>query len=79
MRVQLKVVPAASRDELSDWPGDSLKLRPRSPAETGKVNVAVIRLLSTLLSVPRTSLRIVSGISLSRKILEIDAPGEAAF
>jgi len=73
------VVPAASRDEPGGWPGDTLKRRLHSPAEAGKANVAVIRLLSTLLSVPHTSLRIVSGISLARKILEIGGLDEAAF
>ena len=77
MRIQLKVVPGASRNEISGWLGDSLKLRVRPPVEAGKANAAVIRLLSTLLVVPRTSLRIVSGTSSSRKILEIDGLDEA--
>ena len=72
MRIQIKVVPGASRNEISGWLGDSLKLRVRSPAEAGKANADVIRLVSTLLAVPRTSMRIVSGTSSSRKILEID-------
>lgn len=79
MRVQSKVVPGASRDELSASPGDSLNLRLGSPAEAGKANVAVIRWLSTLLSVAHTSLRIVSGLSLSPRTLEIDGLDEAAF
>ena len=79
MRIQLKVVPGASRNEISGWLGDSLKLRVRSPAEAGKANAAVIRLLSTLLVVPRTSLRILSGTSSSRKIVEIDGLDEAEF
>ena len=78
MRIQLKVVPGASRDEISGWLGDSLKLRVRSPAEAGGANAAVIKLLSTLLDVPRGSLRIVSGASSSRKILEVDGLDEAA-
>lgn len=78
MRIQLKVVPGASRDEISGWLGDSLKLRVRSPAEAGRANAAVIKLLSTLLDVPRGSLRIVSGAASSRKILEVDGLDEAA-
>ena len=77
MRIQIKVVPGASRNEISGWLGDSLKLRVRSPAEAGKANADVIRLVSTLLAVPRTSMRIVSGTSSSRKILEIDGLDEA--
>ena len=78
MRIQLKVVPGASRDEISGWLGDSLKLRVRYPAEAGRANATVIKLLSTLLDVPRGSLRIVSGTSSSRKILEVDGLDEAA-
>ena len=79
MRIQLKVVPGACRNEISGWLGDTLKLRVCSPAEAGKANAAVIRLLLTLLAVPRTSLRIVSGTSSSRKILEIDGLDEAGL
>ncbi len=79
MRIRLKVVPGASRDEVSGWLGGSLKLRVRSPAEAGKANAAVIRLLSEVLAVPRNSLRITHGTSSTHKILEVDGLDESAF
>ena len=79
MRIRLKVVPGASRDEISGWLGSSLKLRVRSPAQAGKANAAVIRLLSEVLAVPRNSLRIASGTLSTHKILEVDGLDETAI
>lgn len=71
MRIPVKVVPGASRDGISGWLGDSLKLRVTAPPEGGKANKAVIQLLSAALDVPRSSVSIVSGTSSARKIVEV--------
>jgi len=76
MRIHLKVVPGSSRDEISGWLGDSLKLRVRAPAEGGKANAAVIKVLARGLDVPPQALEIVSGAASARKVIEVDTLSE---
>lgn len=72
MRIPLKVVPGSSRDEISGWLGDSLKVRVRAVAEAGKANAAVIRVVALRLGVPRQAIRIVTGTTSAHKLIEID-------
>ena len=76
MRIHLKFVPGSSRDEISGWLGDSLKVRVRAPAEGGKANAAVIKVLARCLGVPLQALEIVSGTTAARKVLEVDTLSE---
>jgi uncharacterized protein (TIGR00251 family) len=76
MRICLKVVPGASRDEITGWLGDRLKVRVRAPAEHGKANAAVIRLLATSLGVPRHALSMVTGAASPYKVLEVEVLSE---
>jgi len=77
VKLSLKVIPGASRDEISGWLGDSLKVRVRAPAEGGKANTAVTRVLAMSLGVPRQAVRIVSGTTAARKVFEIDTLSES--
>ena len=77
MRILLKVVPGSSRDEIKGWLGDHLKVRVRAPAEGGKANAAVTKVMATSLGVPRQAVTIVSGTASVRKVLEIDTLSEA--
>ena len=72
MKLLLKVVPGSSQTVISGWLDDSLKVRVTAPAEGGKANTAVIALLAETLGIPGTSIKIVSGSSKPRKIIEID-------
>ena len=73
MRLDLKVVPKASRDRISGWVGERLKIQVTAPPERGKANAAVIALLCDLLGLPVSAVRIVSGETSPRKSVEIDA------
>jgi len=77
MKLMLKVVPGASRDEISGWLGDRLKVRVRAPAESGRANAAVISLVASQLALPKHAVRLVAGGTSPRKSLEIDADDEA--
>ncbi len=44
--LKVKVVPGASRTQLSGWLGDMLKVRVSAPPEKGKANAAVEALLA---------------------------------
>jgi uncharacterized protein (TIGR00251 family) len=76
MRIHLKVVPGSSRDGISGWLGDSLKVRVRAPAEGGRANAAVIKVLDRGLDVPPQTLEMVSGAASARKVIEVDTLSE---
>ncbi|MDA0979613.1 MAG: DUF167 domain-containing protein [Proteobacteria bacterium] len=59
--LEVKVVPNASRDEISGWLGDNLKLRVRAPPERGRANRAVIKLLSDELGIPARDITVIDG------------------
>ena len=71
MKLSLKVVPGSSRDEISGWLGDSLKIRVRAPAESGKANAAVTKILAATLGLHQRAVTIISGNTSARKVVEI--------
>ena len=71
-RISLKVIPGSSRDDVSGWLEDVLKVRVRAPPERGKANSAVEKLLANALAIPPNKVRIVSGMTGARKIAEIE-------
>jgi len=72
IRVALKVVPGSTREGVAGWLGDALKVRVRAPAEAGRANAAVVRVVAEALGLPADAVRIASGTSSPRKTLEID-------
>ncbi len=77
MRLSLKVVPGASSAGIAGWLGDSLKVRVTAPAESGRANAAVRKLLAAALEVPASSVEIVAGAAGPRKVVEIRDLSEA--
>ena len=70
--ISLRVTPGASRDALMGWQGDVLHLRVAAPAQRGKANEAVLRLLAAALGVERQRLRIVRGATSRQKVVFVD-------
>jgi uncharacterized protein (TIGR00251 family) len=77
IRLSIKVVPGSSREGIAGWLGDALKVRVRAPAERGKANAAVERLLSEALRLPEDGVRIIAGAASARKLVEISGVSEA--
>lgn len=71
IRLKVKAVPGASREEVTGWLGDSLKVRVTAPAERGEANAAIEALLAGALGLPGRSVRIVAGGSSPRKVVEV--------
>ena len=71
VRLPIKVVPGSSRDAVVGWMEDTLKVRVHAPAERGKANAAVERLVAAALAHPADCVRIVSGHTKARKTIEI--------
>jgi uncharacterized protein (TIGR00251 family) len=63
----VKVVPGASRDAVAGVLGDALKVTTTAPAEKGRANEAVAKLLARRLGLDPRSVRIVRGRSGARK------------
>jgi uncharacterized protein len=70
-RLRLRVSPGASRSEIAGRHGDAWKVRVAAPAEAGKANDAVLRLLAEKLGLPRRALTLVSGHGAREKVVEM--------
>ncbi|SFB72195.1 hypothetical protein SAMN02745150_00480 [Brevinema andersonii] len=73
MKLELTVVPKSSRTVLIRE-NQGLKLKITASPVDGQANKAVIDYFSNLLSCPKKSIHIVSGLKSKRKILIFDIP-----
>ncbi len=71
VRINLKVVPGSSRNQIVGWLGDALKIKVTAPPEKGKANEAVVTLLAETLGVGTDDIEVVSGHSSSSKVVAI--------
>jgi uncharacterized protein (TIGR00251 family) len=71
-RVTIHVVPRARKTELAGTYGDAIRIRIAAPPADGAANAELIRYLAELLSIPKGRVRIVSGATGRRKVLEIE-------
>ncbi len=80
VRLDIKVVPGASRDEIAGWLGDRLKIRVAAPPQAGKANQAVRRIIADALGVPFRRVTIIAGdVSPQKTVLIAElTPDEAA-
>jgi len=76
VKLQIKVIPASSKDCLAGWLDDTLKIKVMAPADKGKANAAVIRIIEKSLGLARGSVQIESGLTASRKTLDIRCDNE---
>jgi uncharacterized protein (TIGR00251 family) len=74
--LSVRLTPRGGRDAIEGWAKAAdgsrhLKARVSAPPEDGKANDSLIRLLAKFFSVPKSSLRIVSGATSRLKRVEI--------
>lgn len=69
--IPIKVVPGASRDQISGMLGERLKIRISAPAEGGKANAAVCRLIAQKLGIKNATVEVASGSTNPEKIIRI--------
>jgi uncharacterized protein (TIGR00251 family) len=70
-RLSVKVLPSSSRDVIVGWLGEALKIKVRAPAEKGRANKAVEKVIANLLGISMRSVSVVSGHTTALKIIEI--------
>jgi len=73
----IKVVPSSSRDGIAGWLGDARKIRVRAPAERGKANAAVEKIIAAALEISEDYAEVISGKTSVRKVVEIAGLSEA--
>jgi uncharacterized protein (TIGR00251 family) len=71
-RVSVTVSPGAARTELVGKHGTGWRARIAAPPERGRANRALVELLADALAVPRSSVRVVSGLGAKKKVVEVD-------
>ena len=71
VRLRVKVVPGASRSRVVGLLGDRIKVAAAAPAESGKANRAVCRLLADALGVASRAVTIVEGRTNPLKCIEV--------
>ena len=75
-KLQLRVSPKASRDALTGWMGETLKLSVMAVPERGKANEAVIELLAGVLGIAKSRIRVLRGEAQPNKLVEIEGLDE---
>ena len=77
--VKVRAAPGASRDRVVGIHGDALKIAVAAPPERGKANLAIARLLASVLGLSPAQVRLDSGATSRDKWFRIEgAPLEAA-
>src|SRR5437764_8255800 len=76
-KLHIKVVPGSSRNGIAGWLGDTLKVRVTAPPERGRANAAVEALIAQTLSIAAEDVRIVTGQTSARKVVEITGLAES--
>lgn len=72
-RLDVRVVPNASCDEIVGWQGDVLKIKLQAVPEAGKANRALCMFLSRQLGCHKREVRIISGEKSRTKVVEVPA------
>ncbi len=76
MRLKVFVKPGAYEDRVFREPNGSLRVWVRARPQGGKANEAAVKAVAKFLRLPKSSVRIVSGLSSRTKTLEVpDPPG----
>ena len=71
-RLTIKVHPRAKRSALAGRLGDAWKLSLAAPPVDGKANDECVRFFAELAGVPRSRVRIVTGLTSRLKVVEIE-------
>jgi uncharacterized protein YggU (UPF0235/DUF167 family) len=70
--VRVRVTPGARDSAVGEWKDGVLRLKVREPAEKGRANDAVARLLAKSLDVPPTAVTLKRGATSREKLFEVD-------
>ncbi len=69
--INIRVIPNAGKNEVSEEENGSLKIRVTAPAVRGNANKAAIKLLAKYFGVRTSDIKIVKGEKSRQKVVEI--------
>ncbi|WP_353933166.1 DUF167 domain-containing protein [Okeanomitos corallinicola TIOX110] len=75
MQKKVKVKPNSKQQKIIEQEDGSLIVNLKSPPVDGKANEELIKMLAKKFNVPKSSIRIKSGLSSRQKLVEIDDIG----
>ena len=70
-RLNIKVIPGASRTEIAGWLEETLKIRVSAPPEKGKANKSVEQLLAKTLGLNSAAVTVITGKTSQQKVVSI--------
>lgn len=76
IRIALTVSPGAARSEIVGRHGDGWKVRVAAAPDRGRANDALVEFLAETLRLPQNRVRISSGYTSRRKLVEVDGLDE---
>jgi uncharacterized protein len=79
VRLEVYIQPRAFRSEVAGLHDGVIKIRVAAPAFENAANLALVEFVAVALGVARRSVRIVSGQTSRRKVLEIDGISETVI
>jgi hypothetical protein len=71
VKIQVKVIPSA-KEAMVEESGGVLRVKVDAPAREGKANRRLVEILAEYFSKPKSSLKIVKGLTSKNKTIEID-------
>jgi len=71
VRIKVKVIPRAKKQDIIVLPDGSLKVKLISPPEKGKANKELIKSIAEYYRIRKSAVRIINGEQSREKILEI--------
>ncbi len=69
--IKVKVKPNSKQQTITEEPDGSLTVQLKSPPVDGKANEELIKLLAAKFDVPKSQIRIKSGLSSKNKLVEV--------
>lgn len=72
MKIQVKVSPNAKEAKVEKESEGVLRVKVNAPAREGKANKRLIEILAEYFSKPRSSMKIVKGLTSKNKVVEIE-------
>jgi uncharacterized protein (TIGR00251 family) len=75
MQKKVKVKPNSKIEKIEEEADGSLTVHLKSPPVDGKANEELIKILAKKFDVPKSYIRIKSGLSSRQKLIEIDTDG----
>ena len=77
LKIDVRITPNASRNEVIGWQGGQLKIKVKAPAVEGKANEELLRFLADQLQIRRREIGMDRGETAKSKVIWIEGVEQA--